>query len=107
MSGEISRRRFLTTSASAVAAGMIDGVAADGTALCKSQFAAEKGPLGKYVNALPPGRYDAHTHVYPGNPDPERIVKSFADAGLAANAFDTSSDILRSAQITTPMGAVL
>lgn len=83
MSGEISRRRFLTTSASAVAAGMIDGVAADGTALCKSQFAAEKGPLGKYVNALPPGRYDAHTHVYPGNPDPERIVKSFADAGLA------------------------
>ena len=40
------------------------------------------GPLGKYVGELAPGRYDAHTHVYPGEPDPAKLVKSFADAGL-------------------------
>ena len=40
------------------------------------------GALGKYVGELAPGRYDAHTHVYPGEPDPDKVVKSFAEAGL-------------------------
>lgn len=43
----------------------------------------KKGALGKYVGELAPGRYDVHTHIYPGDPDPKGLVKSFAEAGLA------------------------
>ena len=40
------------------------------------------GPLGKYVGELAPGRYDAHTHVYPGEPKPDFLKARFAEAGL-------------------------
>ena len=40
------------------------------------------GALGKIVGDLPPGRYDSHVHVYPGEADPQKLVNSFREAGL-------------------------
>lgn len=48
----------------------------------------KKGPLGKIVGTLPPGRYDCHTHVYgpQKKPDPEGTARAFAAAGLRGGA---------------------
>ena len=71
---EMSRRGFIAaTAASALPAAPAAPAAAP----------LRTGALGKYVGELAPGRYDAHTHVYPGEPDPAKLAKSFADAGLA------------------------
>ena len=78
----MSRRGFLMAAASTAAAGAAKGAVVDRSVPQDPQFGAKTGPLGKYVGRLAPGRYDAHTHVYPGDPDPDRLVKSFADAGL-------------------------
>lgn len=72
---EVSRRGFLM---SAVATAST--VASSGEKRPSAKL--KKGALGKFVGELAPGRYDAHTHVYPGEPDPDRLVRSFADAGL-------------------------
>ena len=82
MNAGMSRRGFLMAAASTAAAGAAKGAVADRSVPQDPQFGAKTGPLGKYVGRLAPGRYDAHTHVYPGDPDPDRLVKSFADAGL-------------------------
>ena len=74
MSGEMSRRGFLASAAALPAVASVASAPAGPLG---------KGALGKYVGELAPGRYDAHTHVYPGDPDPARLAKSFADAGLA------------------------
>ena len=71
----ISRRSFLASSAAAATA-----CVAAGTPDVKP---LKKGALGKYVGELPPGRYDTHVHVYPGEADPEKLVRSFKEAGLA------------------------
>lgn len=73
MSMNLSRRNFIAT---AVASAAVAGKARPPAAPLKT------GALGKYVGELAPGRYDAHTHVYPGEPDPAKVVKSFKDAGL-------------------------
>ena len=57
----LSRRGFIATT---VASTAIAGRARPPAAPLKT------GHLGKYVGGLAPGRYDAHTHVYPGEPDP-------------------------------------
>ena len=75
MSIEVSRRGF-------IAAAAASALPAAGTG-AQGGPAPKTGPLGKYVGELVPGRYDAHTHVYPGEPDPAKLAKSFADAGLA------------------------
>ena len=75
MNSEMSRRGFLA----AAAALPVAAQAAPGSGHVAP---LKKGALGKYAGELAPGRYDAHTHVYPGEPDPDRLVKSFADAGL-------------------------
>ena len=48
----------------------------------------KKGPLGKIVGTLPPGRYDCHVHVYGPQckPDPEGTARAFAAAGLKGGA---------------------
>ena len=75
---DLSRRGFL---ASAVAAASV----ATGKTTDKAPAAGtlRKGTLGKYVGELAPGRYDAHTHVYPGEPDAAKLASSFKAAGLA------------------------
>ena len=75
---KLSRRGFI---ASAAVGTLAQGVAA--SSKTPSPKALVKGALGKYTGELLPGRYDAHTHVYPGDPNPEKLAKSFADAGLA------------------------
>ena len=82
MSAGMSRRGFLMAAASTAAAGAANGAVPDRSVPQNPQFGANTGPLGKYVGRLAPGRYDAHTHVYPGDPAPDRLVKSFTDAGL-------------------------
>ena len=74
---KVTRKDFLFASAIASLAPSVS--AADG----KKPFAGRKGALGKYVGDLPPGRYDSHTHVYPGDPDPAKIDAAFKAAGLA------------------------
>ena len=76
MNSEMSRRGFLAAAAALPVAAQASSAAGPAAQL-------KKGALGKYVGELAPGRYDAHIHVYPGDPDPARLAKSFADAGLA------------------------
>ena len=83
MTAEISRRGFLIAAATTAVAETVKDAETTGNALRAARFCAKTGPLGKYVGELAPGRYDAHTHVYPGIPDPERLARSFAAAGLA------------------------
>ena len=71
----MSRRGFI--------AGATGVVAAAASAGAKAVPECRKGALGKCAGALPPGRYDTHIHVYPGEADPDRLVRSFAEAGLA------------------------
>ena len=75
---KITRKGFLLAGAAASLA-----PAAKAEAVQDGKCVLRKGALGKYVGDLPPGRYDAHTHVYPGDPDPSKISASFKDAGLA------------------------
>lgn len=70
----VTRRMFLASSLA---------TACVGVSHAGEQAAVKTGPLGKYVGTLPPGRYDAHTHVYPGEPDPAKVAASFREAGLA------------------------
>ena len=70
----MSRRGFIT--------GATGVIAATATA-AKAVAPLKKGMLGKYVGALPAGRYDTHVHVYPGEAEPEKLVRSFAEAGIA------------------------
>ena len=43
-----------------------------------------RGPLGKIVGELPPGRYDSHIHVFHREePEPERFKREVESAGLA------------------------
>ena len=76
MNGEMSRRGFLAAAAALPSAAR----AASGASAAQR---LKTGALGKYVGELAAGRYDAHTHVYPGDPDPAKLAKSFEDAGLA------------------------
>ena len=76
---ELSRRSFIASTAVAAFASTGPGVSRPGGGESRP---LSTGALGKYVGELAPGRYDAHTHVYPGEPDPAKLVKSFADAGL-------------------------
>jgi len=75
---DVSRRGFLAAASASVlpVSASAGGVVAPAPGL-------KKGRLGKYAGDLAPGRYDAHTHIYPGEPDPSALAKSFADAGLA------------------------
>lgn len=36
----------------------------------------------KITGVLPPGRYDAHVHIFPGSPDPEGYVRRLTEAGF-------------------------
>ncbi len=38
--------------------------------------------MEKIIGELPPGRYDAHVHVYRGTPDPKGFAARLAEAGL-------------------------
>ena len=77
---ELSRRSFLASTA-------IGALASSGAGASHPRdgggCALKRGALGKYVGELAAGRYDAHIHVYPGEPDPDGLAKSFAEAGLA------------------------
>lgn len=75
----LSRRTFIVGAAGAVGTTALASNKSYEDAVKK----AKKGALGKVVGSLPPGRYDAHIHVYPGEPNPEALVKSFEKAGLA------------------------
>ena len=76
---ELSRRSFL---ASTAVGAFVSSGAEVPRPRDKENHPLKKGPLGKYVGELAPGRYDAHVHVYPGDPDPELLVKRIAEAGL-------------------------
>ena len=76
---ELSRRSFL---ASTAVGAFVSSGAEVPRPRDKENRPLKKGPLGKYVGELAPGRYDAHVHVYPGDPDPELLVKRIAEAGL-------------------------
>ena len=80
MGVKLSRRGFIA----AAAASALPAVAK--TAGAKTRGKIKTGVLGKFVGDLPEGRYDAHTHVYPGEPEPEALAKRFSDAGLAGGA---------------------
>ena len=73
---DLTRRGFLATVTVAVATQGISETAKDVGVIAGSA-------LGKCVGDLPAGRYDAHTHVYPGAPDPQKLVMAFTEAGLA------------------------
>lgn len=73
----LSRRNFIVGAAGTIGASVI---AKD---YKEAVSKAEKGVLGKVVGSLPPGRYDAHIHVYPGEPKPDELLASFRKAGLA------------------------
>ena len=75
MKGHMSRRGFIM-SAAAVTMSSSKSVA-------RPVNGSASGALGKFVGELPPGRYDAHTHVYHGEPNPADFAKSFEAAGLA------------------------
>ena len=77
---ELSRRGFLGTT---LAAGTTPFLASAVAAPAYDIRQYKTGSLGKIVCDLPPGRYDTHVHVKPGDPDPGKLVKSFRDAGLA------------------------
>ena len=72
----MSRRNFIVG-----AAGTLGATAAASPA--KAAQALKKDAFGKYAGALPGGRYDTHVHVYPGEPEPEKLAASFREAGLA------------------------
>ncbi len=74
----MSRRTFLAAAASSA----LPVVASEKNGAVRPEANLKTGTLGKYIGGLVPGRYDAHTHVHPGEPDPDRLVKSFAEAGL-------------------------
>jgi len=96
---EMSRKTFIGGTV-AVAAPYVLGAA--GTE-------PKKGKLGKYVGTLVAGRYDAHIHVHPGEPDPDRLVKSFAEAGLVGGVVFSRSPYQRffpKAKPQTPEEAV-
>ena len=71
---KMSRRNFIVGAAGTL------GVSASAVNIPAE---ARKGALGKIVGELPPGRYDSHIHVYPGDPAPDELVGSLAAAGLA------------------------
>ena len=75
----LSRRSFIASTAVGAFASAGAGAARPGE---DENLPLVTGALGKYIGELAPGRYDAHTHVYPGEPDPAKLAKSFADAGL-------------------------
>ena len=54
-----SRRNFIQTALAMGLAGCMSG-----RSKSKPLSAYRRGPLGKIVGELPPGRYDAHMHVY-------------------------------------------
>jgi predicted TIM-barrel fold metal-dependent hydrolase len=76
---KVSRRNFIVGAAGTIGA----RTAAAVTVPANAAALGKRGALGKFVGELPPGRYDAHVHVYPGEPEPEKLVRSFAEAGLA------------------------
>lgn len=74
---KISRRNFIVG-----ATGTVGGVTAT-SVLANTVLCGKKGALGKFVGSLPPGRYDTHIHVYPGEAEPDRLARSLNEAGLA------------------------
>ena len=96
---DISRRTFIGGTVAAAAPSIFGATGSE----------PKKGRLGKYVGTLVPGRYDAHIHVHPGEPDPDRLVKSFAEAGLAGGVVFSRSPYARTfpnAKPQTPEEAV-
>ena len=96
---DISRRTFIGGTVAAAAPSIFGATGSE----------PKKGRLGKYVGMLVPGRYDAHIHVHPGEPDPDRLVKSFAEAGLAGGVVFSRSPYARTfpnAKPQTPEEAV-
>ena len=83
MAEKLSRREFIAAGAASATA-RASLIAADSPAAAAEIPAdAKKGPLGKVVGELPPGRYDSHIHIHPGDPKPDVLAKAFKDAGLA------------------------
>jgi len=58
----------------------------------ESAAAVRTGALGKAVGELPPGRYDAHMHVYtPKEPDPESFKEELRLAGFSGGCLFSTS----------------
>lgn len=96
MNGEMSRRGFLATAAAL-------SVAAQAASSAGAASQPKTGALGKVVGELPPGRYDAHVHVYPGEADPDKLVRSFKEAGLAGGCIFSERPIKWEASWPDPL----
>lgn len=81
----ISRRTLLCEAAFASASAL--SVFGKDQPLSKATpVGARTGALGKVVGELPAGRYDAHVHVWGGEPRPEDFFNALGEAGLAGAA---------------------
>ena len=79
---ELSRRNFLGSTLAA--AGVAGLTAKPGLSSSQSMSGYKRGPLGKIVGELPPGRYDSHIHVFRHDePDPERFKRELDGAGIS------------------------
>ena len=89
---DMSRRGFIQ---SAVATAGVAGLTAQ--AQEKPLSAYRRGALGKIVGELPPGRYDAHMHVFESGvaePKPEEFWKEMQRQGMSGGClFSTSPNV--------------
>ena len=77
---DVSRRFFI---GSTLAATALAGSKSADAAPAKPLSDYKRGPLGKIVGELPPGRYDSHVHVFHrGAPEPERFRREVEGAGM-------------------------
>ena len=97
---KLSRRNFLAAGAFAVAAPSVTSAAARAPARTEP---LKKGQLGKYVGELPPGRYDSHIHVMAGEPDPEKLANSLAEANLAGACIFSQPPVKRNRATPDPL----
>ena len=107
----MTRREFLGGSALAATGLTMTKAAAATGSKPLSEYA--KGPLGKIVGELPPGRYDAHIHVFNRegafDPKPEEFWAEMQERGMSGGclfSYDPNPDVWGKPSKLTPEEAM-